>query len=202
MGVAEGVGLGLTALGTGGALMGDKGGSSSSGASLYDQAAADIAKKMYWSTYPSRVSMLNSFNKFMRGGNIADAYSPVYNAERSALESGYGQARSNIIASLPRGGQLQDTLANLEVGRANQLGQLRGDLAMDMYNKIYGAVMGVPQQTASTLASIGSSVGNRELASDVADQNSQNTLYGLLGNLGLGVGMMMGGKKSGNNGTK
>jgi len=162
--------------------MGDKGSDNDAA-----KDAGKIAKRLWSQTNPARESILDRGTEFLRGG-FDPASSPVWDPTKQVLESQYQNARQNAIANMPTGGALQDVLANIEMGRANQIGQLGADISMDEYNKIYGAAMGAPQTTLSGLAGVASSQAAEQAA-------LTGGIFGALGGIGSGVGEILGGKK-------
>jgi len=158
--------------------MGDKGGSDAG------KDAAKIAKKLYKQTNPARQMILNQGTNFLQGG-YDPATSPVWDPTKDVMEGQYQNARENLIATMPTGGMLSGELADLERGRAMDLSQLASNIAMDEYNKIYGAAMGAPQTSLGGLSSI---------AGSQAAAQAQETAgkYGALGDIGGGLGLMFG----------
>ena len=138
-------------------------------------------------TAPSGFTSSNLYNPYNLPG-----YAPLYQLARTGLESQYGQARENIMASSPRGGGLAENLANLEMSRAQQAGSLPATIAapliQDIYNKAYGVAFGAPQTTLSGLGGAASSY-NQLYGTQAAYQSAQATQAqqaGLAGAAGLG----------------
>ena len=69
--------------------------------------------------------------------------------KQRALEDQYGVAQESILSTLPEGGVLEESLANLETERAQGLGDLAAQIALDEYNKAYGVATGSPQTSMS-----------------------------------------------------
>jgi len=108
----------------------------------------------------------------------------MWDPSKSALESQYGRARENVLGNMPSGGALQQQLTNLEMGRAQGLGDISKSIAEDEYNKIYSAAMGAPQ------VSIG---GMSQLAATRAGENiaEQQMKGGAKQGMGAGAGMLL-----------
>lgn len=149
--------------------------------------ASQMALDYYNITAPARTNILDRGQAFLEG-DFDPTESPVYDPSRRAIEGQYQQARQNVIAGSPSGGALQTNLANVEMGRAGNIGQMAGQVANEEYNRIYGAAFGAPQTSISGLSGLGSS----QIAAD-AQQQAAETMgkYGAMGNMGAGAGMML-----------
>ena len=108
---------------------------------------------------------------------------PVWGASRGILEDQYDIARQNTIGGMPAGGQMHDTLADIEGGRAQSLGNMAASISQDEYNKLFGMATGAPAQAMSTMSS---------LAGQQAMLNAQNQAakYGGMGDLAQAAGMV------------
>ena len=113
---------------------------------------------------------------------------PVWGAGRGLIEDQYTRARENTLGAMPGGGALTDTLARIEEGRAQSMGDLASQIAQDEYNKLYGLATGAPAQSMSTLSNL---AGQQAMAA----AQQQAGKYGALGDIGMGAGMLFGGGK-------
>jgi len=164
--------------------MGDKGGDTSPG-----RFAESIAKKIYRQTNPARINIFDRGTQFLRG-DFDPAASPVWDPTKTILEDQYNRARENVIANMPVGGPMQGALGDIETNRANQLASLGADIATDEYNKIYGAAMGAPQMSMGGLSSIAGTQA-------AAQAQQAGAGFGAIGDIGGGLGMMLGMKGQG-----
>jgi hypothetical protein len=129
-------------------------------------------------------------------------YKPLFGLQKQSLESQYQQAKNNILASTPTGGNLAGSLGNLETGRATAMGAMPAELSAgilnDMLNKAYGAAFQTPTTTLSGLSTAAGTYGNRQAAAMAQAAADQQSTYGLLGGLGgalgQGIGKAIGGK--------
>jgi hypothetical protein len=81
--------------------------------------------------------------------------------EREALETGFNQAREGILSRTPmRGGQLNQTLANLEVDRARSLGQMEAGATQQALGFATGAPFTAPGAAIAGLGSAAGQFGN------------------------------------------
>jgi len=117
--------------------------------------------------------------------------------QKDGIESQYGQAKENIISNLPEGGSMADALTKVEMGRAEQAGQLPAMISKsildDMFQKAYGTATIAPQQSMAGLGSAASSLGMRQSASMQSQAAENAAKYGGLGYLG-GSALASGGK--------
>lgn len=129
------------ALGIAGAIFGDDEASTPSGT-----AQANIANQLWNTTQPVRGNLLDSMTQFT-GGDYNFADNPAFAPGKNMLENQYGVAQDNIMAMMPRGGQLYDALAQNENARAGAQTQLGGTIGSDMLNKAYQAAFQTPGQS-------------------------------------------------------
>ena len=151
--------------------------------------ASKIANKYYRQTMPARTNILHRGTDFLRG-DFDPAASPVWDPTKTILEDQYNRARENVIANMPVGGPMQGALGDIETNRANQLASLGADIATDEYNKIYGAAMGAPQVSLGGLTSIAGTQA-------AAQAQQAGAGFGAIGDIGGGLGMMLGMKGQG-----
>lgn len=108
---------------------------------------------------------------------------PVWRAGRNTIEDQYGVARENVLANIPKGGALTDALTNTEIGRADMLTNLTGNVSQDEYNKLYGMATGAPQTSIGGLSSLAGSQA-------MANAQTQAGKYGATGDFGQGLGQI------------
>jgi hypothetical protein len=180
---------------------GDAGAGGRSGANPYETALAEIAKKLYEQTDPTRQAFLGQMGQVASGTfdpMKSPTYAPMYSSARSGVEAQYGVAKDAIMGNTPRGGGQTEALANLEGTRASEVGAIPGAISAnilnDLLNKSYGVAFGAPQQSMSGLASVAGTYGNRMSMAQQSAQAQQSALYGGLGTLGgIGLGTAIGG---------
>jgi hypothetical protein len=120
------------------------------GTNPYEEQLAAYASGMWNQTQAPRTYIGKDWETFFNPaeGRKYDpsqlpAFSPLYNLSRTGLEDQYGVAKENILSTLPRGGAMGRSLANLETGRAKDIGSLQSSISApiisDLYNKAYNA---------------------------------------------------------------
>lgn len=103
------------------------------------------------------------------------AFGPI----RQTLESQFGRARENILGNTPiRGGQLGQSLANLEMSRASDIFGLESGIRRDAFNQALSAGFQLPQ----------AAIGN---FTNLAQLQSQRSMMGQQG-AGQKAGQMKG----------
>lgn len=154
-----------------------------------------IAQKYWQETKPVREGFYDVFQQ-QREGTFEPTehplYEPMYRTGRSGLESQYGAAREAIMSQLPKGGQLNEALVNLEMDRAQAIGGLEDQIAQsivqDMINKSYGVAFQSPQTSVAGLSAAAGPYASRygaDIYSQIQAQQMQNQLFAGLGS-GLG----------------
>jgi hypothetical protein len=132
--------IGASLIGAGGSLLGGLFGSSSNKKAMKQQAAAmerisklqeqlfktseDVAK-------PFRDILFPQLETILSGGDVSGL--PMYRTRRTGLEEQYQRAGENLRTMAP-GGALQRALAELEMGRAEKVGGLPGELYNETMN--------------------------------------------------------------------
>lgn len=117
-------------------------------------------------------------DQFVRG-------SPTYLAYKDSADRNFGRAKDNVIARLPAGGALTDSLVNLEGQRAEDLTQAAGNI---YENELARAISLATGTTGQSLTSFGQA-GNTQAM--LAQANAE-TSAGKSGALGSGLGTMIG----------
>lgn len=171
---------------------GKGGGGSNPGVSPYEAQQAAIASQLFGESTPIRQNLISQLGSFTTGGAIPTLLNPVYDVGKSAIEQQYNVAKQNLIASSPRGGSMADVLASLEANRASDLGTLRSGIASDLFNRAFGVAFQTPSVALQGLGSAGSSYATRAQAETAAEANKVAAKYGMIGNLGLGTGRLLG----------
>ena len=130
-------------------LMGSDGkGEAGGNSSDYISALAAIASDYYAQTQPIQTEVFSGLESFMQG-DYDVSENPAWESSKRALEDQYGVAQESILSTLPEGGVLQESLADLETERAQGLGDLAAQIALDEYNKAYGVATLSPQTSMS-----------------------------------------------------
>ena len=133
---------------------------------------AEISKDLYESTRGLRGSGIRKLSNFIDSGilpfSIDQAVSGTYRTGRQDLESQYRNARQDILNQIPvRGGQLNDSLTNLALQRADSIGNLRANIAsqieLPLRTQLFGQALGIgfgqPPIALSGLSASGSQHG-------------------------------------------
>lgn len=125
------------------------------------------------------------------GGGEGDSWdwgsSPMWAPGKMAIEDQYRVAKDNILANMPSGGALYESLGDLERGRAGGYTDLTGQIGMDMWNKAYSVATGVPQ---TSLQGLGVASQGQSQAM-MANANADAGKAGMMGDLGMGAGMLL-----------
>lgn len=129
-------------------------------------AQADLARKMtgiseqIWQGGGDlRSGLVGRYGDFL-SGQYDPTSSGIYRAGRGGIEDQYGAARENVIGGMARGGQMQESLADIETGRASGLTDLMAQASMDEYNKLFGLGYGQPGTALSGYQGAGGILGN------------------------------------------
>lgn len=130
-------------------------------------------------------------------------YTPMYEIGRRGLESQYNTALQQTISGTPRGGALSEAINRLNLGRAESVGSLPGQISsqliQDMLNKSYGAAFQAPQQSIGALSSASNAYTstqnamiNAAMQANALNQSASMQGKSGLGSLGTGVGSLVG----------
>ena len=150
------------------------------------KAAAAIAQQMFKESTPIREPLFADLTDFL-GGGFDIGESPMWSPGKAAIEDQYQIARENILANLPVGGQLNEQLANLDIGRASSLTDLIGQIQQDMYNKAYGVATQTPQTSIAGLLGSGNIATQAQHAQMAADAGKDQ----LLGDAAMAAAMLL-----------
>ena len=151
--------------------------------------SSQIAEKLFKQTDPMRENIFGTLEDFT-AGDFDISTSPAFAPGKMAIEDVFGTARGNVLANVPVGGQLTESLTDLETGRAKSLTDLIGGIQGDMFSKALSTATGVPQ---TSLAGLSSSAMANLQARQIGQQQSSAKM-GMAGNLGMGIGSIIGGK--------
>lgn len=146
---------------------------------------AQIAQQLFDQTNPLRQELIGRSTQFMNGGLDVTA-SPMFTALKQQTESQYGNARNNVIADTPAGGQLTQALTELNSSRANALGQGAGAVAE---TELARAMMLGTGATGQAMSGLGQSAA---IQANLA-QNRAMREAGMFGAVGSGLGAFFGG---------
>ena len=108
-----------------------------------------IADQIFNLTSKLRGNYVGQLNDFSEG-NFDISKNPMWSGGKSAIEDQYNVARDNVIGNMPTGGELNESLTNVDIGRAKGLTELISNIENDMMNKSYQAAFGtVPSSISS-----------------------------------------------------
>jgi len=177
--------------------MGKSGGgrSAQSQETEFSRQQAEIAQKIFEETTGLRTGLIGSFEERLglpstQEGPLADAslFGPTA-PERETLESQFTNARENILSRTPtRGGQLNETLADLETDRARAVTGLDVAASREALALGQGVAFGAPAQAISGLGGAASQFGvaaTRGAQASAAAGQGAGSLVGTLGSAGL-----------------
>ncbi|MBT7628775.1 MAG: hypothetical protein HN597_03600 [Desulfobacula sp.] len=129
-----------------------------------------IADQIFNLTSSLRGNYIDQLTDFTEG-NFNIATNPMWSGGRAAIEDQYNVARNNILGGMPTGGELNEALTNVDIGRAKSLTELISNIETDMMNKTYQAAFGaVPSSIGAQTSSANqaASIQAQEEASDNA----------------------------------
>lgn len=140
-----------------------------------------LARSLFMQTQPLRTGTMGTLMQVLQGGNPLNMR--VFAPARETLEAQYGNARQNILNTIPmRGGQLNSSLRDLEISRASSLGDMEATLRQNAFNQALGTGFGAPP---TALAGMGGAANN--LANVGGTQagiaNSKNSSLGSMAGL-------------------
>lgn len=144
---------------------------------------AQIARQLFSEASPLRQMNLAELEQFTRSGllpiGLRAGLDQIITSGREGLEGQYNVARENILSRTPvRGGQLNKTLADLEMARAGSIGRFGADvlgqyelpIRQNLFNIGVNAGMG---QSTQGLNALSGSTGNfMTLAQQAAQQSA------------------------------
>jgi len=163
---------------------GAEGGQMSDTAKYWTDVTQHNALQQYKKSQAARDATNQRLTDFITGGGDYTK-SPMWAPAKAATEDAYGTAKMNIMANLPSGGALQESLANADMARAQQLSSVGADIFKDDWDKVYGMVYGQPQ---SALSYSGPTGANEAMANATQKAGKAQGL----GQLGQGLGYYFG----------
>lgn len=131
--------------------------------SAYETRLAQIAEQEYAETSPLRQAFMEAWEKALTG-EMPAWYESIYGAAKTPIEQQYQAGRENILATLPKGGVLQKSLADWELERTKTLSEIPRSAIADMISKAYGAAYGAPQLAISGLGEAAQPLSARQSA--------------------------------------
>ncbi len=168
------------------------GGSDQPETSPFEKQLSRMAMGLYNQTQPLRTGLLGQYKSILSGNynpETSSQYGPMFATGKESLESQYGNARENVMGSVPRGGELTSALTSLEGARAQDVGmlpmQISSQIMQDLENKLYGTAWNAPGQAMGGMGSAAGTYGNRLAAWEQA-QGTQTA------GLGQGIGTLLG----------
>lgn len=153
----------------------------------YQGQSANILNQLYQETTPIRQNLISRGTNFLSPqGGYDYTQSPAWGPAKLAAERNYQTARNDILGNLPRGGALQDALAQNTMAKADTLTRAAGQIGLDELNRVTG-MAGGGYQSATGLSGLAS-----QQAATNAQQNAAKS--GAMGDIGLGAGMILASK--------
>ncbi len=147
---------------------------------------AGMSQALFEQTDPLRRNLIGSSMDFLEGGVTS---SPVFQALQNAANIQFGNARENILSTVPRGGSLTQALTDAELSRADTLTQGMGNIFQNEMARATSLATGSPLSTsAQGLGAAGAQQAGVSAANAAANAQVKS-------GIGQGVGSMMGGKK-------
>lgn len=109
--------------------------------------------------------------------------SPMWDVYKNQIEQNYDTAKAGTMESLPAGGALLESLADLESDKASDMTNAMGSVAQSEYDKLYQYVTGQPATSTTALSSAAESMSGLESQMYASNMSSMTE-----------IGKMMGGK--------
>ena len=132
-------------------------------------------------------------------------YKYQYQMMRPNIEAQYDVARENLMGSVPRGGALTQGLADIETGRAEQLGSVPAMISNQLIDQLqkeaYGAAFQAPSAAMQGLGTVSGTYGSRQQAEQAANAQRYGATLGGLGQAAGAAGTLYGLKNLGSAGT-
>lgn len=150
------------------------------------QRQQQLAQQMSETGTPFREAVTPQLLAILRGESpsLMSAFGPI----RQSLESQYGRARENILENTPlRGGQLGQSLAGLEMGRASDVFGLESSIRQNAFNQALQAGFQLPQAASNILGNAAgtfSNLGALQSQRNTAGQQGAGQFLGKLLSLG------------------
>ena len=166
----------------------------------YENALAKMGLQLFRESTPLRVGLTEDLMDFQSGQmspTESPMFAPAFSTMKGAVEDQYGVAKENILRSMPEGGALSGSMADLEMARAGDIGRgtagLTTGIVQDMLNKSYGLATGNTDQATGMLGGVADTFGERQAQEMAAAQSSNSAMSDLMKWVGLSVGAAVGG---------
>ena len=154
------------------------------------RAQSSWAHELFGDTRGIRSGLFDRSEDFL-GGGMDVRETPAYEALKLSADSGFNQAKDNLIARFAPGGGLIDAVTDLEAQRANTLTQGAGQIYDQEIARAIALGTGV---TGQSLGALGNATqAQMGIAQSQAQQNAAGK-----GALGSAAGMYLGGEAFGN----
>jgi hypothetical protein len=153
-----------------------------------------IAEQQLQQAQPIKNALIDRSKAFLGGGG--DLYgTPSFQALKSASDTQFKTARNNVMSSLPQGGALLESLANLEGQKASNLTQGYGNLYENELSRAFALGTG---GTPVAMNALGQAAGvSGQLAQAQSQQNqAMNQSLGYAAGSYLGSAYGAGGSKA------
>lgn len=141
----------------------------------------EVLHNLITQTDPLRAATTKRLQDILSGG-IPISSMPEYAPLRTAIEGQYNTAQGQLMASLPRGGLLAQSTADLIGKRAGAVSTLDKDLLSQAWNQAASIGFG---QVPGAISGLGSSASI--LAAQQAQQANQASQAWQTGGMGLGL---------------
>jgi len=152
------------------------------------QQQRNIARGLFQETGPLRFQTLSQLGNIMQGGtspSLQAAYLPA----RQSIEGQFQNVQNQIKGNLPRGGQLNNALLQSDIGRAQAVGGLEGQLRQGAFNQAMGYSLGqAPALALGGLSQAGGQFGQTAALQQAQVAQKKNKL----GQTGMGIGLAAG----------
>lgn len=114
----------------------------------------NMSQDYYGRTAPLRNQLITRLQNFMTG-NLDPTASPMYAPVKMNAERQFQTAKENVLSTLPKGGALYDTLAELESSKAASISTMLSQIIQDEYNKAFSMGQGSQSTAAAGVGQAG-----------------------------------------------
>lgn len=157
-----------------------------------------LSRQLFSESDPLRRQLLSRSENFL-GGGLDVTQTPQYAALKGASDAQFGNARNNIIANSPAGGNILDALANMESQKAGYLSSGVGSIAENEMARAFALGTG---QAPVALSGLGTAAGIQGQIGAAQSQQQSSALAGLGQGYGSYLGRNAGAKSGTNTSTK
>ena len=142
----------------------------------------DMSTRLFESTDPARMQVLGNINGVLSGARPENMR--VFAPEREAVESQFKNARENLLETIPaRGGELNRRLVDLNIGRAQAIGNLEADVRRDAMNKAMQVGFGAAPTALGGLGNAGSIYGQNAALAQQREQAQKQGMGSTIGSI-------------------